>query len=886
MKIVKPAKIPVLTRIVEMARRPYFHVSAVIAFPLAAPRAILDELTFWKTSAAALGEQGVFDEGFARVRGELLVAGSFFAPEGKPLPASYVRARVGAIDKRLAVIGDRTWQDGVSSAPAPMASMPIDWARAFGGPRFERNPRGKGLDPVEIAGRAVHLLPNVERYGAVMRSPADRPEPAGFLPMDVTFAQRRERAGSYDKRWFEEHFPGMPPDMAPTFFNVAPEDQWAEGFFRGDEEFLVENMHPDKPTIEGRLPGLVARIFVTQKTPEGERFVEIPLSCDLVWLFPEAGVGAVVFHGSRRIAEDDAADIVHLVTACEEPGAPRPIDHYQSVLARRLDKDKGAIAGLSDHDLMPGRESGVAPNIGGFEMGRWVRSERIGAQNLRRWHERQLAEAKARAEALGLDPKELGELPDEEQPPAEDDLDAIAAYAEAQLLETDELSRKLDAHEAEAKAKARATFAELGKDYDAAMATAESASKGPPRFTASAQMAKLDALAEEARSFGNQLVDVEEHLADPAFRALLEEQARGLTELYRRYGHYQPTADAMSAEAAERVRVVVALAQETGESLANRDFTGANLAGMQLSGIDLSNALLEAVDFSGCDLSRANLAGAVLAKANLRGANLHSAQLGGANLGGANLEEASLDRADLKEGILTRARLAGARFTDAELAGVQWLEIELGGVDLSGAVLTKAVFIKADLGGVRFVGADLSEATFIECRLDRADFSRATLRKTSFITCTGEGVSFREARLRQGVIVHGSAFPKADFSDADLEKANLRGTALPGARFDRANLDGADLSECDATGASLERITIKNGMMIRTNLTGASLQGANLQDVLASKSRLLGADFTGANLHRADLSRVLGDAATTFAEAEVGHVRFLPKADVPRRGEP
>ena len=885
MKVVKPAKIPVLTRIVEMARRPHLHVSAVVAFALSNPRALLDELAFWKASAAALGEQGVFDEGFARVRGELLVAGSFFAPGGKALPASYVRVRLGAIDKRLAVIGDRTWQDGVSSAPAPMTTMPLDWGRAFGGAKFDRNPRGKGLDPVEVDGLSVHPLPNVERYGAVMRSPADRPEPAGFLPMDVTFAQRRERAGSYDKRWFEEHFPGMPPDMAPTFFNVAPEDQWAEGFFRGDEEFLVENMHPDQASIEGRLPGLVARIFVTQKTPEGERFVEIPLACDLVWLFPEGGVGAVVFHGSRRIAEDDAADIVHLVCACEEPGAPRPIDHYQSVLARRLDKDKGAVAGLSDQDLMPGRESGVAPNIGGFEMGRWVRSERLGAQNLRRWHARQLAEAKERASALGLDPAELGELPPEEVLPAEDDLDAIAAHAEAQLLRTDELKRKLDESEAEAKAKARATFAEMGKDYDEVMSTAANETRGPPKFKASEQLARLDELAEEARSSGVQLVDVEQHLADPAFRALLEQQERGLLALYQRYGHFQATADPMSPEARERVRVLVALAQESGESLANRDFTGANLSGMQLSGIDFSGAFLEAVDFSGCDLSRAHLAGAVLAKANLRGANLHSAQLAGANLGGAILEEASFDRADLKDATLTRARLAGARFTDAELGGVHWLEIELGGVDLSGAVLTKAVFIKTDLGGVRFVGADLSEATFVECRLDRADFSRATLRKTSFITCAGEGVSFREARFRQGVIVHGSAFPEADFSDADLEKTNLRGTVLTAARFDRANLDGADLSECDATGASFERFTIKNGMMIRTNLTGASLQGANLQDVLASKSRLAGADFTGANLHRADLSRVVGDAATTFAEAEVGHVRFLPKADVPRRGE-
>ncbi len=105
---------------------------------------------------------------------------------------------------------------------------------------------------------------------------------------------------------------------------------------------------------------------------------------------------------------------------------------------------------------------------------------------------------------------------------------------------------------------------------------------------------------------------------------------------------------------------------------------------------------------------------------------------------------------------------------------------------------------------------------------------------------------------------------------------------LTAARFDRANLARADLSECDATSARFDRAVLTGALLIRTTLVGASLEGANLMDALASKSRLAGASFAGANLYRADLSRVVGDAATSFAEAEVGHVRFLPKADAPK----
>ncbi|WP_437913826.1 DUF2169 domain-containing protein [Sorangium sp. So ce302] len=886
MKVVKPAKIPVLTRVVEIGRRPFFHAAGIIAFPLSAPRALHDELTFWRTTATALGERGVFDEGFARARGELLVAGSFFAPGGAPLPASYVRARVGALDKRLAVIGDRFWRDDVPTPPQPIATLPIDWALAFGGPGIDSNPHGKGAAPITMNGHTVHPLPNIERYGAMMRAPSERPEPAGFLPMDITFAQRRKRAGTYDKRWHEEHFPGLPPDAEPTFFNAAPEDQWLDGFFRGDEEFLVENMHPDSPRIEGRLPGLVTRCFVTHRTPEGERFVEIPLRCDLVWLFPSAGLGAIAFHGAMRIAEDDAADIVHLVCACEEPAAPRPIEHYQQALRRRLDKDQPA-ADLSDADLMPPRGSGVAPDFGGSDMGRWVKSEHLTKKNVRRGQERMLAAARARLESEGLDPDKHGAaaLPPEPEIPSADDPEALATRVQEQLARMDDEARQIEALEAEGKEQARKLYAEMGKDLDEVMAEAARASAGPPTFRAADHLARLGAMAAEARAEGIVLEELEQRIADPRTLAEFEQQEEGMREMYRRFAHHQPAAAALDPDAMARARIVVELARDTGESLARRDFTGVNLSGMRLSGVDFSWAFLESADLSGCDLSGANLEGAVLARANLRSADLRGARLRGANLGGATLHDAALDRADLEGAVLNGADLAGARLPSANLTGADLMEAKLGGIDLSDAVLAQCTLLKADLRGTRFAGADLSDATFVTCTLDGADLSRATLQKATFAGCTGTSVSFRSAQFRQGIVVHGSSFPGADFRDADMEKANLRGTALPGARFDGANLAGADLSECDAERASFESAVLKGGLLIRTSLVDASLEGANLMDALASKARLAGARFTGANLFRADLSRVVGDGRTSFAGANVTHVRFLPKADVPPRGD-
>lgn len=873
MKTVKPTKVPILHRVLERAHRPEFHIAAMLGFPLATPRALLDEMAFWAATSTALGASGILDEGFAKSRGELLVAGSFFAPSGVPLPASYVRAKVGSIDKRLSVIGDRFWKDHAPSEPALMTTMPIDWAHAYGGKGFDRNLYGKGIETILAGNERVIPLPNVEPYGALLRSPSDRPDPAGFLPMDVTFAQRRCRAGTYNTRWLEKHFPGLPPDAEPTFFNAAPEDQWIAGFFRGDEEFLVENMHPESPRLTGRLPGLVTRSFVTHRTTEGERFVEIPMRSDTVWLFPSIGIGVVVAHGSLPIADDDAADIVHLVCACEEPAEPRSVDHYQQALVRRLDKDKGALAGLSDSDLMPPRSAGVVANIGEADIGRWVKSEGLEANNLRRGAERQRAKMRAEVEAEGLDPKDYGltdPVPEPAAPPL-DDLDALAAYIETESARADALLVEAKEKAEKAREDMRKAAAEDGVDLDAMMEKGAKEAAGPPKFSAVSQLEML-------RDMGldNDELDTR--------RAHLEQQERDVREMYRRGAHFQPmVAAAMDPEASGRIRVLVQLAIDTGESLANRDFTGANLAGMALCEVDLSGTFLEAADLSGCDLTGAKLDGAVLAKANLGKADFSRAKLRGANLGGAVFADAVFDGADLTDSVLSHAVLGGARFSGATLTGADWMESKLAGADFSGAMLGQCNFLKADLKDARFAGANLADANLIECALDGADFSGALLEKTTFVTCKGEGVSFRGARFASGILVHGTEFPRADFTDADMRKVNLRGTVLIGATFDRADLTGADLSECDATGATFERAVLKGAMMIRTQFKDASLQGANLMDALASKARIAGTDFKGANLYRADLSRAAGDERTTFAEAEVGRVRYLPKAE-PRSG--
>lgn len=886
MRVVKPMKVSTLTRVVEAGRRLRFHVGALIAFPLDAPRALLDEMTFWEAVTPALGAV-TLDEGIAKARGELLVAGRCYAPEGRPIGASFVRARVGSIDKRLAVLGDRFWTGTSFTEPEPFTDMPIDWAHAFGGPKSAANPYGKGLDEVERAGRRVRPLPNVERYGALIRSTGDRPAPASFLPMDVTFAERRARAGTFGSDYLEAWAPGLPGDVDPSFFNAAPSDQWSAELLRGDEVFFAENMHPTRPRIEGSLPGLTARVLLTRRDSNGEALTELPVRCDTVWLFPSANIGVVIFHGSAPVADDDAAEIIDLVIACEEIGRPRPLDHYREALARRLDKDKGALAGLSDSDLMPPRDSGVAANIGGLDIMEWLKNENLAAQNLRRGAARDRERRRDELLAEGLDPARYGldEPLLDLAPPPVDDLDALVAYMAEAAKTLDEEQAKAASMKEEAEARSKERLAAMGvSDATLKKNEGEEPPGGPPTFSAKAQLEQYSDLASAGRRGGVPNLELEEMLSDPAFFDQLVRLEQLERSSYRGGAHLTPAAEPMTPEANIMARVVIEAARESSEPLDERDFTGADLRGLDLRGMRFARAFLEGADLRGCDLSGADFEGAVLAKADLTGANLTGARLRGVNLGKANLEDAILDEGDLTEAVLMGARVKGARLRRAKLERADMLQVTWDGVDLAGADLSLCAFIGASFIGASFVGANLERATLLECRLDGADFSGARAEKASLLSCTGARVRFTGARLFESVALHKSSLPEADFRDAILEKSCFRTTDLRGARFDRALMSMIDLSEADATGAIFDRAVMKSALLIRTNLTGASLRGCNLTEAIVSKSTIIAADFTGSQLCRADFSRSRGDAKTTFAEAELDFVRFDRQGPQPGGG--
>jgi uncharacterized protein YjbI with pentapeptide repeats len=814
------------------------------------------------------------EPGRHKSHGEFLVVGRAF-PRGD---VSSCAVQVDAIEKSVALFGDRIWGAASPSKPAPRAEVPLTWENAFGGPKFAHNPLGKGIAADEDG---VVRLPNIEDPNQLIASPSDRPKPVGFGPIDATWPSRRKKLGTYDDAWLEERWPDFPVDLDPTYFNVAPEDQWLpEGqWWRGDEAVRFENMHPEKPVVEGKLPGVKARCFV-ERRGEGGAYVfhEVAMRLETLVLLPNEERAILLFRGTVPGTDEDGDDIRHLLAALEGLDEPKTFEHYKAAFEKRLDRK--AAARLKDDDLLP---SWVKLTSGMVDVDPTLQDlyakEDLTSKNMRRRAEKELANVRQDLVERGLDPDAHG-VPKELPPPIEN-LDEEAAdkmLAEAEA-EADVLKKQAEAMMAAEMNRARQVCAENGIDFDAKLAENKKKEGGPPKWKPDDVLVPLADAAELVRNA--ETPDAENKalakLNEPGFRESLEEMRAGLIAMYRGNAQYFPAAWPLEGDEAATTREAIAAEYAAKRSFAERDLTGADLSKLDLRGADFRLALLEKADLHGANLEGADFTGAVLARADLEGAKTKGVKLAGANLAEARLMKLDLAGVDLRGAVLTKAQLGGANLHGANLDGADLAEVDLTAADLAEASAQKAQFTGATVERARFTGADLTEAVFHSLDLGGLDFSGARLEKVELHECLGEKTKFAGAHMKNARFSHidrRSCFDGADFEKANLEHANLRDVELKGAHFAGADLGDADLSKADCEGANFHRARAKSSLWIRTKLKGARLAGANLREATLTRADLAGASLEGANLFGANLMYVHVDGATNIDRAELGQIAF------------
>lgn len=187
---------------------------------------------------------------------DVIVLGHAYAPAGHPCAQVDVGVRVGSLDKRLRVWGDRVWRRGLTgltlSEPELFERIPLVYERAFGGfdpdgatdAHEPQNPAGIGFaaSPVRLLGTPA---PNIEDPAHPIRDPRDRPPPVGFGPIPSHWQPRARRAGTYDTQWEQDRMPLVPVDFEDRHYQCAPDDQQIEGGIQGGEAVELHNLTPD-----------------------------------------------------------------------------------------------------------------------------------------------------------------------------------------------------------------------------------------------------------------------------------------------------------------------------------------------------------------------------------------------------------------------------------------------------------------------------------------------------------------------------------------------------------------------------------------------------------------------------------------------------------------
>jgi uncharacterized protein YjbI with pentapeptide repeats len=930
MNVIKPRGLGILTKVYQDRPAIYLSLGVLGYFDFATPGAFLPDTAMWPFVQGALPENTLLDLAMPKVCGEVLVYGKAMAQQGIPVLAMPVEIAIGAIRKRANVFGDRYWKLGVAglhpTEPKPFIEMPVDYAHAFGGEGYARNPTGKGFDAERRtrAGEAVGL-PNVEAPERPVVTPGDRPEPYGFGALDIAWADRTGKAGTFDDAWFKTRSPSAPLNQDPTLYNAAPPDQWRrDGWFALDEPFALAGFHAEHPIDRGRLPGLRARAFIQQKQPDGAKaLLEIGLHLETIFLFATARQGVVLYRGRVPVADIDACDVTDVMLAYERmTDEPRPHAHYIEVFKLRTDPETKGLHAMNELQLAPALPPELAAEReaerADFAAGQMEKRQR----RLDRAYDATLAAGGLRLKPglprpMVAAPPAMPIITPQDIARGEADLAGYVAAGQRLLsaarLELAEARDKGLAMLSEARAKRvvqnAAPPAAVPPSSDAALKHLEhmharlSAVKGADL---SAPLAKLEStMAVHRAGIGQEVAGLRAAVQDkvaeivaPVARADSTAKATLLQTLDGVRRHLldapQQDSDQMKAalqkiENAMRPPPPAALASETTVAPPAVTPTAVTAQGEAASRAALMRSIEAAPPAARREMqAKAAIFDAAVAKAAAKRAaipavpampsissrfeRLPAEEMPAPPAPADETPDARKARFDavLEDG-KRKARLhspiaiAPQEPLDAETAGR--LRRDAIEAMAEGRPLSGHDFAGADLSGLSFRTLDLTGAMFEKADLTGADFSGANLVGGVFTEAVLAGARFDRAKL-QGTNFCAVSAPGASFVAVDLTKAKLLTANFEEADFTGAKFDGTMIVHAQFKGAVLQRTQWEKCAFTLSDLAGVDMSGAQMRMCAFMKCDLTGARFRGATLFRVGLAACPADGSD-FSEARL-----------------
>ena len=267
---------------------------------------------------------------------DIIVNGSAYAPDRRPVNALNVAVRVGRHEWAMRVSGDRRWIFPTRAVMVPLISdiqpfvqMPLRYERSFGG--FDHlarkwcaeNPIGKGFIGRKTR-ESVHEshLPNIEDPQVMIRSWDDQPRTVGWGFIRKDWSPRSAFSGRQIDNLHPEF--GLPADFDHRYFNGAHPDLQIP-FLKGDEIVELQHLTPDAYR-RFQLPGITPSVEISRYTdgasiddedydPEIERPVvkEKPaMRLDTLVLMPDKGIFTIVWRANTPIKDLELQDIASI----------------------------------------------------------------------------------------------------------------------------------------------------------------------------------------------------------------------------------------------------------------------------------------------------------------------------------------------------------------------------------------------------------------------------------------------------------------------------------------------------------------------------------------------------------------------------------------------
>ncbi len=782
------------------------------------------------------------DFAYFKPKADLLLVGTCHPPGGKPIPVCQATFQVGNKTGKLTVAGDRRWEKKLLSrtatAPQPFRSMALRYENSYGGPGYVANPIGKGHEPLRGGqGQEIWQLPNIENPAQLIQNPKDRPFPAGFAPLSAKWHTRAGKLGSYGGSYRKTRWPWFPVDFDFSYFNAAAPDMQVEGFLRGDEPLLFENLHPEHAKYESRLPGVRVRCFINRAgatEKQAGNFEEVPMHLDTLWVDMESEKMVLLWRGVAAVKSEEFEDVAD-VFIMDEPLTQPPVSLEvcrQKFLQSLKEPEEPA-------EEPPPEAKPPQPT-----------AEELAAKEQQKLEMRQQMEAQVAAmcKNLGMDPAKL--------PP---ELKAKQAAMLDQMVE-DDPAKASAMHEADLQNQLKTAMSKSGLDPDNLPAISGKAHAEQIRFWESQGLSPTEIASDPAigkfTSLMGALLPKMGHNPEDLSPLIAQ-----LKQLRARAGIPEPEAEKPPEAPPVWTRQMVEQKVALGEPLTKQNLSQLDLSRLNLTGADFSSANLSNCNLKASTLTKCNFTGANLASTNMSEVQGEQSNFGQAALAGANLENANLKQADF-----TQANLAGANLTGAMLDEALFEKATLTDAVLTGVAAKETLFAEADLSRAKFQQSKCPQADFTAATLNQTDFSHAALIEASFEKATGKQVNFANA---DGTKLRAD---KADFPEANLYE--VQGTDsiwaaanLAGANMRYAELSCATFTSAGLQGANCSAANLKTARLNKANLTGALFQQADLFKATFEKANLTMANLSGANAYGAEflnavLQGLITDSAT------------------------